>query len=72
MAKTQLNVRMEEDAAEAARLAARARNMSVQDYIETLVRNDTDPQRAAFVDAARNVIAEYGDLIEERARAPRG
>ncbi|MYS79126.1 hypothetical protein [Embleya scabrispora] len=72
MAKTQLNVRLDEDAADAARQAAETRHMTLQQYIEHLVRSDTDPLRAAFVASARDVITEYGDLIEERARAPRG
>ncbi|WP_406293040.1 hypothetical protein OG948_01270 [Embleya sp. NBC_00888] len=72
MAKTQLNVRLDEDIANAARQAAETRHMTLQQYIEHLVRSDTDPLRAAFVGSAREVIEEYGDLIEERARAPRG
>ncbi|WP_331766023.1 hypothetical protein [Embleya sp. NBC_00896] len=72
MAKTQLNVRLDEDAVNAARQAAETRHMTLQQYIEHLVRSDTDPLRAAFVASAHDVITEYGDLIEERARAPRG
>jgi len=71
MAKTQLNVRVDEATAEAARMAAAGRNLSVQDYIEGLIRDATNPLRGVFLDSARNVIAEYGDVIEERARAPR-
>ena len=71
MAKTQLNVRVDEAMADAARLAAAGRNVSMQEYIESLIRDDTNPLRGVFLDTARNVIAEYGDVIEERARAPR-
>jgi hypothetical protein len=72
MAKTQLNVRLDEDLADTARQAANTRHMSLQQYIEQLVRNDTDPIRNRFLDGARGVITEFGDLIEERAREPRG
>lgn len=68
---TQLNVRIASDAAEAARQAASTRHMSVQQYIESLVRSDTDPIRARFLTAAQDTITEFGDLIEESASAPR-
>jgi hypothetical protein len=70
-ATTQFNVRIAEDAAAAARQAAASRHMSVQAYIESLVRSDTDPIRARFLSAAQNTISEFGDLIEESARAAR-
>lgn len=72
MAKTQLNVRIDEDAAAAARMAAASRGVPVQDYIEHLVRQDTDPLRAVFLEGARSIVEEYGDFIEECASAPRG
>jgi len=72
MAKTQLNVRLDPDLADAAKMAAASRRTSVQDYIADLVRNDVDPLRAAFLGSAENVISEFGDFIEERANAPRG
>jgi len=72
MAKTQLNVRLDEDTAAAARAAAARRQMSVQDYFEHLVRTDTDPRRAIFMEAAQGVIDELGDFIEDRASAARG
>jgi hypothetical protein len=72
MAKTQLNVRIDEDAAAAARQAADARHLTVQEYIEQLVRADTDPLRVKFLASARSFIDEFGPLIEERASAPRG
>ncbi|MDX2710117.1 hypothetical protein PV350_46165 [Streptomyces sp. PA03-6a] len=71
MAKTQLNVRLEDETVEAARQAAGNRHLSVQDYIESLIRADTDPVRAAFLTSATAIIADHGDFIEERARAPR-
>ncbi|MFJ5220526.1 DUF6364 family protein [Streptomyces sp. NPDC088354] len=72
MAKTQLNVRLDEDTVEKARQAAGNRHMSLQEYIEHLVRSDTDPVRNAFLASAAGVIEEFGDLIEERVREPRG
>ncbi|MGW0629246.1 hypothetical protein [Streptomyces sp. NPDC002758] len=71
MSKTQLNVRLPDDVVAAARQAADSRHMSVQDYIEHLIRTDTDPLRASFFASAEAIIAEHGDWIEERARAPR-
>jgi hypothetical protein len=72
VAKTQLNVRLDESTADAARQAAETRHMSLQEYIEHLVRSDTDPAREAFLSSARAAVEEFGDLIEERVRAPRG
>ena len=71
MAKTQLNVRLDEDTVAAARQGAESHHMSLQEYIGHLVHNDTDPLRAAFLTSAESVITDYGDFIEERARAPR-
>jgi uncharacterized protein (DUF1778 family) len=69
-AKTQLNVRLDPDLATAARQAADLRHLSLQKYIEQLVRDDTDPVKAAFMDSAQQVVDELGTFIEERASAP--
>lgn len=70
--KTQFNVRMSPEAVEAAKLAAAAERISLNEYIERLVTADTDTRRAASRQYARKFIAEWGDFIEsEAARADR-
>ncbi|MEV7288492.1 toxin-antitoxin system HicB family antitoxin [Streptomyces sp. NPDC093252] len=59
MAKTQLNVRVDEDTARAARERALARGMSVNRYIEELVRQDTGEAGRTFVEAAADFMKQY-------------
>jgi len=59
MAKTQLNVRVDEGTARAARERALARGMSVNRYIEELVRQDTGEVGQTFVEAAADFMKQY-------------
>ncbi|MDH6623161.1 hypothetical protein M2271_000948 [Streptomyces sp. LBL] len=59
MAKTQLNVRVDEGTARAARERALARGMSVNRYIEELVRQDTGEVGHTFVEAAADFMKQY-------------
>ncbi len=65
MAKTQLNVRVDEGTARAARDRALARGMSVNRYIEELVRQDTGEAGRAFVDAAADFMKQYESVFAE-------
>jgi hypothetical protein len=65
MAKTQLNVRVDEDTARAARERALARGMSVNRYIEELVRQDTGEVGHAFVEAAADFMKQYETVFAE-------
>ncbi|MFC5955106.1 toxin-antitoxin system HicB family antitoxin [Streptomyces pratens] len=61
MAKTQLNVRVDEGTARAARERALARGMSVNRYIEELVRQDAGEVGHTFVEQYESVFAEEFD-----------
>ncbi|GGV60308.1 hypothetical protein GCM10010294_09300 [Streptomyces griseoloalbus] len=63
MAKTQLNVRVDEGTARAARERALARGMSVNRYIEELVRQDTGEAGRAFVEAAADFMKQYESVF---------
>ncbi|MFJ4829039.1 toxin-antitoxin system HicB family antitoxin [Streptomyces sp. NPDC088747] len=65
MAKTQLNVRVDEGTARAARERALARGMSVNRYIEELVRQDTGEVGHTFVDAAADFMKQYESVFAE-------
>ncbi|MGV9557896.1 toxin-antitoxin system HicB family antitoxin [Streptomyces sp. NPDC003522] len=65
MAKTQLNVRVDEGTAKAARERATARGMSVNRYIEELVRQDTGEAGHTFVEAAADFMKRYEDVFAE-------
>ncbi|MGW1160064.1 antitoxin [Streptomyces sp. NPDC002513] len=71
MAKTQLNVRVDEDTARAARERALERGMSVNRYIEELVRQDTGEVGHTFVEAAADFMKQYESVFaEEFGSAP--
>ncbi|WP_317442067.1 toxin-antitoxin system HicB family antitoxin [Streptomyces collinus] len=72
MAKTQLNVRVDEDTARAARERATARGMSVNRYIEELVRQDAGEAGRAFVDAAADFMRQYESVFAEEFTEARG
>ncbi|MFF7975010.1 toxin-antitoxin system HicB family antitoxin [Streptomyces sp. NPDC007905] len=72
MAKTQLNVRVDEDTARAARERATARGMSVNRYIEELVRQDAGEAGRAFVDAAADFMKQYESVFAEEFAEARG
>ncbi|GAA2392815.1 hypothetical protein GCM10010420_16860 [Streptomyces glaucosporus] len=65
MAKTQLNVRVDETTAEAARRRALQRGISVNRYIEELVRRDAGEVGHAFVDAAADFMKQYEAVFAE-------
>ncbi|MFF9101266.1 toxin-antitoxin system HicB family antitoxin [Streptomyces rubrogriseus] len=63
--KAQLNVRVDEGTARAAREKALARGMSVNRYIEELVRQDTGEAGHTFVEAAADFMREYEKVFAE-------
>ncbi|MFE5393701.1 toxin-antitoxin system HicB family antitoxin [Streptomyces sp. NPDC056568] len=63
--KAQLNVRVDEGTARAARERALARGVSVNRYIEDLVRQDTGEAGRAFVDAAADFMRQYETVFAE-------
>ncbi|MFP1628473.1 antitoxin [Streptomyces sp. 5K101] len=65
MAKTQLNVRVDETTAEAARRQALQRGMSVNRYIEELVKQDAGEVGRSFVDAAADFMKQYESVFAE-------
>jgi hypothetical protein len=71
MAKTQLNVRVDADTARAARERALERGMSVNRYIEELVRQDTGEEGKAFVQAAADFMKRYETVFAEEFGAER-
>ncbi|GAA2508557.1 antitoxin [Streptomyces gobitricini] len=70
MAKTQLNVRVDETTAEAARRRARQRGVSVNRYIEELVQQDAGEAGRAFVEAAADFMRRYESVFAEEFGAP--
>ncbi|MGW7200167.1 antitoxin [Streptomyces chryseus] len=71
MAKTQLNVRVDEATAEAARQRALQRGMSVNRYIEELVRQDAGEVGRTFVEAASDFMKQYESVFAEEFGAER-
>lgn len=65
MAKTQLNVRVDEATAEAARAKASQRGISVNRYIEELVREDHGESGRTFVEAAADFMRQYESIFAE-------
>ena len=74
MAKTQLNVRVDETTAETARQRALQRGLSMNRYIEELVRQDAGEAGRAFVEAAADFMKQYESVFAEEfgeERTPR-
>ncbi|TVL87836.1 toxin-antitoxin system HicB family antitoxin [Streptomyces sp. SAJ15] len=65
MAKTQLNVRVDEATAEAARERALQRGVSMNRYIEELVRKDAGEAGQTFVEAAADFMEQYRTVFAE-------
>ncbi|WP_351234089.1 antitoxin [Streptomyces sp. NPDC002133] len=65
MAKTQLNVRVDESTAETARRRAHQRGVSVNRYIEELVQQDAGEVGRTFVDAAADFMKQYESVFAE-------
>ncbi|MBQ1096101.1 toxin-antitoxin system HicB family antitoxin [Streptomyces sp. NPDC054844] len=63
--KAQLNVRVDEGTARAAREKALARGMSVNRYIEELVRQDTGEAGHTFVEAAADFMRQYEKVFAD-------
>lgn len=70
MAKTQLNVRVDESTAEAARRRAQQRGVSVNRYIEELVQQDAGEAGRAFVEAAADFMKQYEAVFAEEFGTP--
>ena len=64
MAKTQVNLRMDETVAEMAKHAAETRRMPVNDYVAQLIQDDNQRLRADFLNGAQQVLDEYGELLD--------
>jgi S-adenosylmethionine:diacylglycerol 3-amino-3-carboxypropyl transferase len=71
VAKTQLNVRVDASTAEAARARALQRGVSVNRYIEELVKQDAGEVGRTFVDAAADFMKSYAAVFAEES-GPRG
>lgn len=69
MAKTQLNVRVDETTAEAARRQAGRRGMSVNRYIEELVKRDAGEVGKTFVESAADFMKQYESVFTEEFEA---
>ncbi|MGP3923388.1 MULTISPECIES: antitoxin [unclassified Streptomyces] len=65
MAKTQLNVRVDESTAETARQRALQRGLSMNRYIEELVRQDAGEAGHTFVEAAADFMKQYEHVFAE-------
>jgi S-adenosylmethionine:diacylglycerol 3-amino-3-carboxypropyl transferase len=65
VAKTQLNVRVDEATAEAARERALQRGVSVNRYIEELVLKDAGEVGQTFVEAASDFMKQYERVFAE-------
>lgn len=65
VAKTQLNVRVDETTAEAARRQAGRRGMSVNRYIEELVKQDAGEIGKTFVESAADFMKQYESVFTE-------
>ncbi|MGW7574909.1 toxin-antitoxin system HicB family antitoxin [Streptomyces sp. NPDC054765] len=65
MAKTQLNVRVDEATAEAARERALQRGVSMNRYIEELVLKDAGEVGQTFVEAASDFMKQYERVFAE-------
>ncbi|MEW2636148.1 antitoxin [Streptomyces sp. NPDC048389] len=65
MAKTQLNVRVDESTAQAARQRALQRGLSMNRYIEELVKQDAGEAGRTFVDAAADFMKQYESVFAE-------
>ncbi|MGW8376863.1 toxin-antitoxin system HicB family antitoxin [Streptomyces sp. ODS28] len=72
MAKTQLNVRVDEETAETARERAMERGVSVNRYIEELVQRDAGEVGHTFVEAAADFMKNYEALFAEESADPSG
>ncbi|WP_258566166.1 hypothetical protein [Streptomyces parvulus] len=72
-AKKQTQVRLDENALEAGKAAARARGLDFNKYVERLIVEDTTGARAAGMAAAQRLIDEHGaflDDLEQELDAP--
>jgi hypothetical protein len=70
VAKTQLNVRVDEATAETARERAFERGVSVNRYIEELVERDAGEVGHTFVEAAADFMKSYESVFAEEFPEP--
>jgi hypothetical protein len=70
VAKTQLNVRVDETTADTARERALQRGVSVNRYIEELVERDAGEVGHTFVDSAADFMKSYESLFAEEFDEP--
>ncbi|MFD5653099.1 hypothetical protein [Streptomyces sp. NPDC127039] len=64
-AKKQTQVRLDENALEAGKAAARARGLDFNKYVERLIIEDTTGARAAGMAAAQRLIDEHGSFLDD-------
>jgi len=62
--KKQTNLRLAPDAVEAAKQAAKARGLNLNEYIEQLVTEDTTGARGRGMAAAQRLIDTFGDFLQ--------
>ncbi|MDX6347838.1 MAG: hypothetical protein QOF84_2628 [Streptomyces sp.] len=65
MAKTQTNLRLAEEALNAAREAARTRGLNLNEYVERLIVEDTTGARGRGMAAAQEIIDDYGPFLDD-------
>lgn len=63
--KKQTQVRLDENALEAGKAAARARGLDFNKYVERLIIEDTTGARAAGMAAAQRLIDEHGAFLDD-------
>ena len=59
MAKTQLNVRVSEAAADLARSRAEAHGVSLNQYVEQLITQDVSDEGAVFIETSTALMREW-------------
>lgn len=65
MVKKQTNLRLAENALEAAREAARRRGINLNDYVEQLITEDTTGARGRGMAAAQRIIDDFGGFLAD-------
>lgn len=65
MAKTQVNLRLDESTAKMAKDAAATRHVPVNEYVAELIKADNEGLYEVFLAGAQEVLDTYGDLIDE-------
>ncbi|NGO70883.1 hypothetical protein [Streptomyces boncukensis] len=63
--KTQVNLRLNSEAAEMARHAAETRHVNVNEYVEQLIRADNEKVYEIFLAGAKEILDDYSELIND-------